>query len=193
MKCQATVALSTTEVEYMALTCAAQQVLWMFSFMSEVSLKRELPAILHGNNAASIALTLNTKGHACAKHIDIHHHYIREQVAEGEIGLVQIPSEENLADILTKPLPRYSPKTHLSTQIGLLGVPLHLGECWSRLLMTSYIYVYVLFVLSHPFLSPFVSSKIYFQYLLVFIPSHCFSYINMNFILLHLSCHHIRV
>ncbi|EDR02685.1 uncharacterized protein LACBIDRAFT_308236 [Laccaria bicolor S238N-H82] len=31
---------------------------------------------------------------------------IRERVAEGEIGLVQIPSEENLADIFTKPLPR---------------------------------------------------------------------------------------
>ena len=105
-KRQATVALSTTEAEYMALTRAAQQALWMFSFMSEVGLTRTFPAILHGDNAASIALTLNTKGHARAKHIDIRHHYIRERVAEGEIGLVQIPSEENLADIFTKPLPR---------------------------------------------------------------------------------------
>lgn len=105
-KRQATVALSTTEAEYMALTRAAQQALWMYSFMSEVGLKRELPAVLHGDNAASIALTLNTKGHARAKHIDIRHHYIRERVAEGEIQLVQIPSEENLADIFTKPLPR---------------------------------------------------------------------------------------
>lgn len=105
-KRQATVALSTTEAEYMALTRAAQQALWMYSFMSEVGLKREFPAMLHGDNAASIALTLNTKGHARAKHIDIRHHYIRERVAEGEIGLVQIPSEENLADIFTKSLPR---------------------------------------------------------------------------------------
>jgi len=104
-KCQAIVALSTTEAEYMALTCAAQQALWMFSFMSKVSLKCKFPAILHGDNAASIALSLNTKGHACAKHINIHHHYIREQVVEGEIELVQILSEENLADILTKLLP----------------------------------------------------------------------------------------
>ncbi|EDR06651.1 retrovirus-related pol polyprotein [Laccaria bicolor S238N-H82] len=105
-KRQATVALSTTEAEYMALTHAAQQALWMYSFMSEIGLARKFPAILHGDNAASIALTLNTKGHARAKHIDIRHHYIRERVAEGEIGLVQIPSEENLADIFTKPLPR---------------------------------------------------------------------------------------
>jgi len=93
------------EAEYMALTCAAQQALWMYSFMSEVGLRHEFPAILHGDNATSIALTLNTKGHARTKHIDIHHHYIRECVAAGEISLVQIPSEENLADIFTKPLP----------------------------------------------------------------------------------------
>lgn len=73
--------------------------------MSKVGLKREFPPILHGNNTASISLTLNTKGHAHAKHIDIWHHYIREQVAEGGIGLIQIPSKENLANILTKPLP----------------------------------------------------------------------------------------
>ena len=104
-KLQATVALSTTEAEYMALTRAAQQALWMYSFMSEVGLQLEFPAILHGDNAASIALTLNTKGHAHAKHIDICHHYIRECIAAGEISLIQIPSEENLADIFTKPLP----------------------------------------------------------------------------------------
>ena len=105
-KRQATVALSTMKVEYMALACAAQQALWMYSFMSKVGLKLELPAVLHGDNATSIALTLNTKGHMHAKHIDICHHYIRERVVEGEIELVQILSEENLTNILTKPLPR---------------------------------------------------------------------------------------
>ena len=89
MKCQATFTLSTMEVEYMVLTRAAQQALWMYSFMSKVGLRCEFLAILHGDNATSIALTLNTKGHAHAKHIDICHHYIREHVAAGEISLVQ--------------------------------------------------------------------------------------------------------
>ena len=92
----------------MSLTRAAQQVLWMYSFMSEVGLTRKFPAILHGDNASSIALTLNTKGHARAKHIDIRHHYIRERVSNGEIKIVHVPSEDNLADILTKPLQRVS-------------------------------------------------------------------------------------
>ena len=75
----------------------------MFSFMSEISLTHNFPALLHGDNAAFIALTLNTKGHMCTQHINIRHHYIREWVAEGEIDLVQIPSEENLTD--TNPVP----------------------------------------------------------------------------------------
>ena len=65
----------------------------------------KFPAMLHSDNAASIALTLNTKGHVHVKHIDIPHHYLREWVVEGEINLIQIPSEENLADIFTKPPP----------------------------------------------------------------------------------------
>ena len=84
---------------------AAQQAPWMYSFMSEVGLKREFPAVLHGDNATLITLTLNMKGHARTKHIDIRHHYIRKRVALGEIGLIQIASEENLANIFTKPLP----------------------------------------------------------------------------------------
>ena len=107
-KRQATVALSTTEAEYMSLMHAAQQVLWMYSFMSEVGLTRKFPAILHGDNASSIALTLNTKGHTRAKHIDIRHHYIRERVSNGKIKIVHVPSEDNLADILTKALQRVS-------------------------------------------------------------------------------------
>lgn len=105
-KRQPTVSLSTTEAEYMALTRAAQQAIWMFSFMSEIGLPQEMPATLYGDNMSSIALTLNHKGHSRAKHIDVHHHFIRERVEEGDIEVVHISSAENLADILTKPLPR---------------------------------------------------------------------------------------
>ena len=44
------------------------------------------------------------KGHAHAKHIDIRHHYIRKHISNGEIKVVQVPSEDNLVDLLTKPL-----------------------------------------------------------------------------------------
>jgi len=105
-KRQPTVALSTTEAEYMALTRAAQQALWMYSFMSEVGLPQVYPATLLGDNAALIALTINAKGYARAKHIDIRHHYIREKVQEGMIKVMDVASADNLADIFTKALPR---------------------------------------------------------------------------------------
>ena len=90
----------------MALTRACQQALWMLSFLSEVGLEQSRPLTLYGDNMSSIALTQNTKGHSRAKHIDVRHHYIRERVAEGDVEVKHIPTADNLADILTKPLPR---------------------------------------------------------------------------------------
>jgi hypothetical protein len=103
-KYQPTVALSTTEAEYMALTRAAQQVLWMYSAMSEVGFPQLKPAQLYGDNAGAIALTKNTKHNARVKHIDIRHHYIRERVDDGDIVVHHIPTADNLADIFTKTL-----------------------------------------------------------------------------------------
>ncbi|GLB45567.1 putative reverse transcriptase (RNA-dependent DNA polymerase) [Lyophyllum shimeji] len=105
-KRQPTVALSTTEAEYMALTRGAQQALWMHNFLFEIDLPQNLPATLHVDNTSSISLAQSTKGHARAKHIDIRHHYVRERVQNGDIQINHISSTENPADILTKPLPR---------------------------------------------------------------------------------------
>ena len=105
-KRQPTVATSTTKAEYMALSQAAQQAMWMYSFMSKVGLEQELLATLNGDNMSLIAMTANNKEHSRAKHIDVRHHYICEHVQEGDIEMKHIPSSENLADILTKLLPR---------------------------------------------------------------------------------------
>lgn len=105
-KRQATVTLSTTEAEYVGLTRAAQQCKWMFSFMDEINMSQQLPGTLRGDNESAIALTKNTKNHARAKHIAVKEHYIREQVKEGDIEVIHIASEDNIADIFTKPLPR---------------------------------------------------------------------------------------
>jgi hypothetical protein len=52
----------------------------------------------------AIALTKNTKHNACMKHINIHHHYIQEQVDDGDIVMDHIPLADNLADIFIKTL-----------------------------------------------------------------------------------------
>jgi hypothetical protein len=117
-KRQPTVALSTTEAEYMSMTRAVQQVTWMYAFLDEVGLPQEHPFTIFGDNAPAIALTKNTKGHARAKHIDVRYHYIRERVNEGHVLIEHVPSDKNLADIFTKQLPRVTHQ-HLCREIGL--------------------------------------------------------------------------
>ena len=104
-KCQATVALSTVEAEYVAMSQCAQQMAWTHSWLSEVSVEYSLPRLIKGNNHGAIALMKNTKEHGKVKHIDICHHYIRELLQSGDILIEQVPSAENLADLFTKPLP----------------------------------------------------------------------------------------
>jgi hypothetical protein len=105
-KRQATVALSTVEAEYVAMSRCAQQMVWMQSWLSEVEIEHTLPGLIKGDSRGAIALTKNTKDHGKIKHIDIRHHYIRELVKSGAVLLEQIPSTANLADLFTKPLSR---------------------------------------------------------------------------------------
>ena len=53
-----------------------------------------------------MALTNNPVHHKRTKHIDVRYHYTRELVAAGQIALVYVPTQEQLADVLTKALPR---------------------------------------------------------------------------------------
>ena len=105
-KRQATVALSTVEAEYVAMSRCAQQMLWMHSWLSEAEIEYTLPGVIKGDNRGAIALTKNTKDHGKVKHIDMRHHYIRELLKTGNIAMEQVSSADNLADLFTKPLPR---------------------------------------------------------------------------------------
>ncbi|KAF7371604.1 Reverse transcriptase Ty1/copia-type domain-containing protein [Mycena venus] len=117
-KRQATVALSTVEAEYVALTRSAKQAMWMYSFLVELNMPQEHPAILHCNNTGAEALARDARGHARVKHIDIREHYIRERIADGDIQIQHVESSANLADLSTKILPRDS---HL-TLVCALGL-----------------------------------------------------------------------
>ena len=105
-KHQATVALSTVEAEYIAMSRCAQQMVWMHSWLDKVEVDYSVPRLLKGDNRGAITLTKNTKDHGKVKHIDICHHYIRELLQSGAISVEQVLSSDNLADMFTKPLPR---------------------------------------------------------------------------------------
>ena len=115
---QTTVALSTCEAEYMAIAAASQALAWTRGFLREIeaidaevaekSGEKLSPVscipILHSDNKAAIELAKNDVLHQRTKHIDIKHHFIREQLVAGLVTLRWIPTSEQLADILTKSL-----------------------------------------------------------------------------------------
>jgi len=105
-KRQATVALSTIEAEYVVMSRCTQQMIWTQTWLDEVEIEHDTPGIIRGDSRGAIALTKTTKDHGKVKHIDIHHHYIRELVKSGAILFEQIASTNNLADLFTKPLAR---------------------------------------------------------------------------------------
>ena len=74
-----------------------------FQFISEIKCCRDNSVILHVDNLGSIALAQNPVNHQRSKHIDIKYHFIRNEISEGIVKLHYIPSNNNLADIFTKP------------------------------------------------------------------------------------------
>ena len=107
-KKQSVVALSTAEAEYIALSSAAQEAIWLKRLIGELgmAMDKEKPVCLLEDNQGAIALAKNPVGHARTKHIDMRHHFIREAVTGKCVTLQYCPTEKMVADILTKPLPR---------------------------------------------------------------------------------------
>ena len=115
---QELVTLSTAESEYVAVTHAAKEAIWLRCLINEVFRPLQHPTILYGDNQAAIALTKDGSFHACTKHIDIHYHFIRFSVEQGHIRFLYCPTNSMIADTLTKALPSTKAK-HFAFELGL--------------------------------------------------------------------------
>lgn len=103
-KYQRTVALSTSEAEYMALSMCTQDILWARMLMADLGFEQKNPTVIYEDNQGAIALATNPGYHARTKHVDIRHHFVREKVLAGDIKVIYKETEHQLADILTKAL-----------------------------------------------------------------------------------------
>lgn len=121
-KKQQSIALSSTEAEYMALSTASKEVVYLRSFLNELGFLRLIdgPTELHGDNLSSQQLVKNPIYHARSKHIDIRVHYIRDVYNKNVIVLKYTPTGEMIADILTKNLSKVK-HAELSLKLGLLN------------------------------------------------------------------------
>ena len=120
-KKQITVAKSTTEAEYVALSAAAQEAVWLRRLFSEIGFGCQGTTTLFEDNNGAIDLSKNPKYHNRTKHIDIAYHFTRERVVSKELSVTYCHTNDMLADTMTKGLPR----TQFEKFRDMLGV----GPC----------------------------------------------------------------
>ena len=118
VKTQEIIALLTTEAEYVAMTHAAKEVLWLRSFVGEVFGPVVDATTLFCDNQSAIVLAKDGKFYARTKCIDIYYHFIHYIIEDGTINLIYCPTDEMVADTLTKALPNAKAK-HFAVAIGL--------------------------------------------------------------------------
>ena len=110
--------LSTTEAEFIAACESTKEAVWLRSLLSEILGVSNGSTPLLCDNEGAIRLVKNPEFHQRTKHIDIKYHFIREKHQDKEIEIVYTSTENQLADLFTKPLP--TPRfNHLRKQIGV--------------------------------------------------------------------------
>jgi len=102
-RAQRTIALSSTEAEYMALSDCSRQVVWMHTLLGELGYHLT-PIPICGDNQGSIFIASNPVTEKRSKHIDIRYHYIREVIEHKLTEVFFIDGDKNPADLLTKNL-----------------------------------------------------------------------------------------
>ena len=100
---QPVVALSTTEAEYMAMTEAVNEAIWLKGITEELVMYKG-KVVVYCDNQSAIHLAKNQSSHERSKHIDVRLHFVRDIIAAGEIGVGKVPTKDNPSDMLIKSL-----------------------------------------------------------------------------------------
>ena len=116
---QSSVALSTAEAEYIAACSASCEAIWLRKLLSGLfNLELDTTVILCDNQSC-IKMTENPVFHDRSKHIEIRYFYIRDMMQKGAIKLQYVSTDEQVADILTKPLSRVKFE-HFRDKLGVV-------------------------------------------------------------------------
>lgn len=103
-KKQNVVARSTAKAEYKALALTVCEVSWLQALLKDMGVKDLPPATLKCDNLAALSIAAKPVLHERTKHVEVDCHFIREKLKSGSMTTTHVPSSEQLADLLTKPL-----------------------------------------------------------------------------------------
>ncbi|KAL0298882.1 UNVERIFIED_CONTAM: Retrovirus-related Pol polyprotein from transposon TNT 1-94 [Sesamum radiatum] len=111
------ISLSTMEVEYVACTSAVQEAIWLRRFLKSLRISMHIDdaIVIYCDNTTTIAYAKDTKYHGRTEHIDTRYHFIRDSIAQGEVVLRHIPTNDMIVDPFTKPLSRDAFHRHVSS------------------------------------------------------------------------------
>ncbi|GMF15431.1 unnamed protein product [Phytophthora fragariaefolia] len=107
-----TVALHTTEAEYMAVSLLVQEVVHLRQMLKELRVQQQQPSQVFMDNESAKKLASNPVFHSRTKHIDVRHHFVRERVDLKQSEVLRVPGSAKVADAFTKPLPRPTFEKH---------------------------------------------------------------------------------
>ena len=116
---QPTVALSTCEAEYIATSVAIQEAKFLTQLLNEIDVEKVEPVTLFVDNQSTIAIANDPIRNQRTKHIDIKYHFIRSEIKNGRIAMKNVPSQENMAAVFTKPMTKGKSSTLLKNIMGI--------------------------------------------------------------------------
>ena len=121
---QSSIADSTMEAEYIAACEAAKEAEWLKRFYSDLKVVPEVekPLVLYCDNSGAVANSKEPRSHKRGKHIERKYHLVREIIHRGDVSILKIASEHNLADPFTKTLPAKQFEGHVRN-MGLREMP----------------------------------------------------------------------
>jgi hypothetical protein len=103
-KKQPVVTLSTTEAEFIAAASCACQGVWLRRILEKLGHVQGMCTTIYCDNSSAIKLSRNPVLHGRSKHIDVRFHFLRELTRDGVVELVHCNTQEQVSDIMTKPL-----------------------------------------------------------------------------------------
>ncbi|GKD81113.1 retrovirus-related pol polyprotein from transposon TNT 1-94 [Tanacetum coccineum] len=117
-KKQTSLAISTAEAEYVSAGKACQQALWMKQALIDYDIRLDDVLIMCENKGA-VDLSKNSLQHSRTEHIEIRHHFLRDNVQKGNISIKKVASEDNITDIFTKHL-KCKVFNYLRLELGMM-------------------------------------------------------------------------
>ncbi|KAG8497018.1 hypothetical protein CXB51_008234 [Gossypium anomalum] len=120
-KKQSVVARSSAEAEFRSMAQGICEMMWLKRIMEELRKPITSPMKLYCDSKTAISIAHNPVQHDRTKHIEIDRHFIKEKIEEGQVCMPFVPSEQQIADILTKGLSKTS-FDFLVSKLGMIDI-----------------------------------------------------------------------